>query len=320
MGIEFKTLDEQINILKSRGLCFIDEEQSKKLLMRSNYYDVVNGYSKLIQSNTNKYIDNATFNELYAIYMYDKNIKSIFFRKIEKAEAFLRSCIAYTFAKNHTDPYPYLNSNNFGDKYLEIGPLLAKISKIITNNKKYKNNAIKHYSDKYNEVPIWVLVNFLDFGTLRTFYSLMLDKDKIEIADHVNQHFKYEYGLSPNIVPSQIDSFLININDIRNIVAHDNRLLQFRLRRHATKNTVLLSDYEKTSTDSVFYVYLTLRLFLTREQFKNFTNALKNRTRDLNKKFKQSSSDSNINDILLSIGFPMEWFESSLDDSYPKVK
>ncbi|MGH2233461.1 Abi family protein, partial [Enterococcus faecalis] len=85
--------------------------------------------------------------------------------------------------------YPYLNSNNFGDKYLEIGPLLAKISKIITNNKKYKNNAIKHYSDKYNEVPIWVLVNFLDFGTLRTFYSLMLDKDKIEIADHVNQHF-----------------------------------------------------------------------------------------------------------------------------------
>ncbi|PQE46366.1 Abi family protein [Enterococcus faecalis] len=320
MGIEFKTLDEQISILKSRGLCFTDEEYSKRLLMRSNYYDVVNGYSKLIQINTNKYLPNATFEELYAIYMYDKNLKSVFFRKIEKSEAFLRSCIAYIFAKNHQERYSYLNTNNFRNKYLEVGPLLSNLTKIITTNKRYQNNAIKHYSDKHDEVPIWVLVNFLDFGTLRTFYSLMLDEDKIEIANYINKHFHFEYSIDPRLIPSEIDSFLTNINDIRNIVAHDNRLLQYRLRKKAISNKTLLESYPQTNTDSVFYVYLTLRLFLAREQFKNFTNALKRRTNTLNKQLNSSDSESNIQVILSSIGFPIKWLEDSFDEIYPQSK
>ena len=41
---EFKTLDEQIAILKSRGLKISDEEQAISFLRRNNYYRV-SGYS-----------------------------------------------------------------------------------------------------------------------------------------------------------------------------------------------------------------------------------------------------------------------------------
>ena len=40
---EFKTIDEQIEILKSRGLVFDDEEFAKEKLLETNYYNTING-------------------------------------------------------------------------------------------------------------------------------------------------------------------------------------------------------------------------------------------------------------------------------------
>ena len=39
----FKNLDEQIEILKSRGLTIEDEEKAKNVLLRENYF-FINGY------------------------------------------------------------------------------------------------------------------------------------------------------------------------------------------------------------------------------------------------------------------------------------
>ena len=47
MSKPFKTLDEQISILKSRGLIIPDEEAAKLSLLCNNYYNVINYYSKL---------------------------------------------------------------------------------------------------------------------------------------------------------------------------------------------------------------------------------------------------------------------------------
>lgn len=42
----FKTIDEQITILKQRGLIIDDEEHAKKYLLSQNYYNLINGYAK----------------------------------------------------------------------------------------------------------------------------------------------------------------------------------------------------------------------------------------------------------------------------------
>lgn len=120
MPLEFKNLDEQVALLQSRGLNIKDLSIAKKLLLRSNYYDIVNGHASFLQSNTNKYIENSTFDELYAIYMFDKNIKVTFFGYIEKSESLIRTAIAYYFSKNHTESWSYLHTNNFQDKPLKV--------------------------------------------------------------------------------------------------------------------------------------------------------------------------------------------------------
>ena len=44
---EFKTINEQIEILKMRGLVFDNEEFAKEKLLETNYYNTINGYKKL---------------------------------------------------------------------------------------------------------------------------------------------------------------------------------------------------------------------------------------------------------------------------------
>lgn len=44
MSKPFKTVEEQIEILKSRGLIIQDEERALFFLKNNNYYELINGY------------------------------------------------------------------------------------------------------------------------------------------------------------------------------------------------------------------------------------------------------------------------------------
>lgn len=307
MPLEFKNLDEQVALLKSRGLTVEDPNKTKQLLLRSNYYDIVNGHASFLQSNTNKYIETSTFEELYAIYMFDKNIKVTFFGYIEKAESLIRTAIAYYFSKNHTESWAYLHTNNFQDKPLETTKLFSSLEKTIAfYNKKYLNNSITHYMSKEKEVPLWVLVNFLEFGKLRNFYKLMLERDKIEIANYLSRTFISEFDQEINLMPSQIDSYLENMNDVRNIVAHDNRLLKLKLKKRAKYNSAISQNMEPQHLNSVYHVYLSMQLFLSRKQFELFSRSIRKREKNLKKHLSACESQ----DILDSIGYTSDWFES----------
>ena len=70
----FKNLDEQIEILKSKGLIIEDEEKTKNILLRENYF-FISGYRWLFMENMkdNKFVQGTTFDELYAITETDTN-------------------------------------------------------------------------------------------------------------------------------------------------------------------------------------------------------------------------------------------------------
>ena len=54
----FKTLDEQVEILKSKGLVIDDVDNTKEILLRENYF-FISGYRHLFMNNSkdNKFID-----------------------------------------------------------------------------------------------------------------------------------------------------------------------------------------------------------------------------------------------------------------------
>ena len=52
----FKTIEEQIILLKQRGLIIPDEDKAKKVLLSNNYYNIINGYSKYFPMRGDNYI------------------------------------------------------------------------------------------------------------------------------------------------------------------------------------------------------------------------------------------------------------------------
>lgn len=312
MAIKFENLDRQVQILKQRNLIIEDEEKAKQLLLRSNYYDVVNGYSKFFQLINDRFEDGTTFEELYKVYMLDKDMKALFLRKIVKIEAALRANIAYVFSENHRGGYDFLKTTSFSNKdVLNLPSLIARLSATINNHKTRKHHAISHYYKNYKTVPFWVLVNFLDFGALRIFYTHMLQSERDIVADNINKSFEIEYGYRINLSPREIDSFLNNIIEVRNICAHDNRLISHLCQ----KNIVYFPDIHTQCgikdiepKQSLYHVYLIMIVFLPKEQFGNLTKALKKRMKNLNSSLKKTMSPYDANSIIKHFGFPKNWY------------
>ena len=86
----FKTIEEQIEQLKERGLVIPDEDKAKNVLLSNNYYNIINGYSKYFPMQGDNYIGNTTFDEVLHLYLFDVELKQTFFRAILAAELHIK--------------------------------------------------------------------------------------------------------------------------------------------------------------------------------------------------------------------------------------
>lgn len=120
----FKTIDEQIEILTARGLQ--TDSDTRHILEREGYYSVINGYKdffldrKATAKNGNEvYLNDVTFNDVYRLFSFDRDLRTIFMRYFAMAEAALKTVCAYKFTEAHADEKnPYMNIANYRAKYL----------------------------------------------------------------------------------------------------------------------------------------------------------------------------------------------------------
>lgn len=305
----FKNIDEQISLLKSRGLIINDETRARELLYRSNYYDLVNGYSKTLKNPDNdNYLAGVSFDDLYGVYSFDKNIKSVFYRKISKVEAFMRASVAYVFSEHHPENFAYLNISHFEGDQLKIAKFLAKLSGVIKYNE--KAGSVKHYIEKYDCVPLWVLINYLSLGQLISFFKYMKEVEKAIVCKKISEYMKKYYNFTEPVHTEHIESFLKNINDVRNVVAHDDRLVCYKCIKHVKYNSEIFDEYNITKLsdrNTVYCTMIVMKCFLTSGQYADFVKALKNKIKDLDRQLKKSASGITVNDILKDFGMPDNW-------------
>lgn len=107
MDKTFKTFDEQVALLKSRGVEFktpMSKSFAKKILQRENYYNLINGYKDLfllkgVSEETFK--EGTTVDEIYALYSFDRELRQIFLEYILRIENNVKTLIAYYFSKKY---------------------------------------------------------------------------------------------------------------------------------------------------------------------------------------------------------------------------
>ena len=86
----FKSTDQQIDILKSRGLIINDEKRAKEVLLRYNYYKIINAtlpfFTEKSKNGKFKYREGTDFLDLYEVHHFDKELKKILLSQMLEIE------------------------------------------------------------------------------------------------------------------------------------------------------------------------------------------------------------------------------------------
>ena len=80
MGKPFKTIDQQIELLEKRNLKFKDKEKAKEILLRNNYYNLINNFSKFMINGFNNYEDNTYFENILIVHDLDRELKKVYLK------------------------------------------------------------------------------------------------------------------------------------------------------------------------------------------------------------------------------------------------
>ena len=303
MEKEFKTIEEQIEILKSKSLIIQDINKAKQLLIDNNYYYLINGYKNLFinkKSKTEKFIIGTQLDEIYYLYEFDRKIRINFLEYILLLERKVDTYIAYEFSKEHGHKN-YLIPNNFN--YINknkkiIDKFLNDINLEILHQYKNSNKMITHYLNTYKYIPLWVLIRILSFGKVSKFYSFMKQKEQ----NNISRKF--------NIQNETLKVYLMNLGNVRNICAHDEKLYDVILKNrinitnyHRKLGLVRKNNKSAVATRDLFSIVIILKSLLEKEDFDKFYSEVIENIKILEKRLTTIS----ISKVLYKMGFPKNY-------------
>lgn len=314
----FKTLDEQISIITSKDLIINDEKKTKHFLLNNNYYNVINKYGAYFKNKgTDVFVTNSSFDEIMTLYFLERELRSIFMKYITKAEEHIKSIIAYHFSNIYRDDYNFLNPNNYKkEKLFDVISFTSRTHRTINKFKNKNNHPIKHYINKYNNIPLWVMVNFISFDEMCIMFSLLKDFDKLTISEYVSKFYNIEFSANLVIRPSKLETVLTNFKEFRNICAHNNRLLSFKSRGSYPFNNLLHKNQNQgLNRQSLFDTFIFLQILLTHNDYSILHNTLIKRFAFYKNKINSILFDQ----IYKEYGFPNNWDSTTTKMNQNKI-
>ena len=299
---EFKTLDEQVGIMQSRGLVIDDVESAKELLLRENYF-FINGYRHIFMKNNKNhdFIPGTTLEELYAVFQFDRNFRNILFKNLLIVENNLKSIMAYNLSKKYgIREKDYLRASNFSQdskKLRQVNDALNKIKRQIKLNGR-QHSATLHYLSNYGYVPLWILVKLLTFGMINELYSILKSEDKLTIAEYYNLDVE------------TMETYIALLSNYRNLCAHEDIVYEHRTQKeisttkyHRELNIPMTDEEYVYGKNDIFAVIIMLKCMLNKDDFSSLINEIDYDLNVLDGKVNIVPQEK----ILDRMGFPSNW-------------
>ena len=302
---EFKTLDEQLGIFKSKGLTINDEEEARNILLKENYF-FINGYRRvlMVSSKEKKFVKGATFDELYAIFIFDRELRNILFKNLLIIENNIKSIMSYKLSvKYGYKEKNYLKESNFTTDNKDkrrVNDVINKMKRQIRVNSQ-NHSATLHYITNYGYIPLWVLVKVLSFGLINELYGILKPEDQKEIAD------LYEIEME------DMEVYLSLLANYRNLCAHEDIVFDHRTQKYISNtkyhNELKIKqdefgEYIKGKND-IFALIIILKQMLTKDEFMHMMDEINLKLQDLTWQIKSVK----INKIYDTLGFPENYMD-----------
>lgn len=204
-----KTIKEQIDMLKEKGVVVDDEQYATRILSRINYYRI-SGYILPFKEKLGRG-EKIKFKRIIRILGFDQLLRNLILKYVEHIEISLRTFIVRSLAfRGDANGMAYRDKNCFRSEE-EFKKWIDGIDDVARqSDEPFMVHYKREYSGKY---PIWVILEVVPIGKLSRMYELLNKDIQIHIANCYNGiHYKRLVG------------YLKSISYLRNKCAHHSRI------------------------------------------------------------------------------------------------
>jgi abortive infection bacteriophage resistance protein len=222
------TYEQQLALITARGATCADRPRALRLLESVGYYNLTGylfpfrrpdpgGTGRLEQFEPGTSLANVE-----RLVLFDRQLRACLLTGIQLVEVAVAARIAYVLGRRdrfgHVDPQ-FLDPRACSrPAQLNKKPSTA-FDRWIAEYDRLQDQAknetyVSHNRSKYGDpLPIWIAVEFLDFGAMENLYQLLLYPDRDELATGA--------GL---VRERTLRSWLNALRHVRNVCAHNNRM------------------------------------------------------------------------------------------------
>lgn len=262
---ESRSIDEQIELLKQRGMLVGDEGFAARHLAHISYYRL-KGYWWDMQSDRANHLfqPDSKLEDVITRYYFDKELRLILFDAIETIEITLRTKMIYHLSQSYGGLW-YRDPRLFADVAFHTQHLRELIEEFLRSNEIFvKDYRRKHLvTDASGEKTLdehpdaWIIFEVATFGTLSKIYKNLNHQlpEKSAIAN--------DMGLN---LHNELSGWLEAISYMRNIIAHHSRIWSRNMVKrpceiHNPRMTWLSRPLTEVQQKKPFYV-ITAMLYL----------------------------------------------------------
>ena len=251
---QYKNPNELVEYLITKGVIISNKEDTINKIKKYSYYSIINSYKDVFKTVDNNYKKNVSFDEIYALYEFDKNIRFIFLKYILDIETIIKSLLAETISEKY-GIQNYLVVDNF-DNSVNNSIIEESIEKIKEEIEKQngKHEALTHYINEYGFVPPFVLTKILTLGELSRLYTMLKQSDR--------QMISKEFKISDKL----LKQIMKNMTMIRNICAHNDRLFSFHSKFLLTFKDIDKNYINKNNSTNLYMIMKSMQVLLDEEK------------------------------------------------------
>ena len=215
---EFKTYNEQVDILVRRGMDIGDRDEAVFLLQQVSYYRL-SGYCYPFRefknsSRADTFFPGTRLRDVVDLYRFDSRLRTATFTALTPIELAIRAHLGHKLGS--LDPLIHLDPYNLGVKVRAP----KEMKKYNGWRKRYDRELesshedfVDHHKQKYGgNLPVWAATEIMDWGSLTYLYELSPRSVQNTISSQCD------------LTAPQLRSWLKALNIVRNICAHHGRL------------------------------------------------------------------------------------------------
>ena len=218
---------------------------SSLLVFEKIGYQHASRYFSLFENDRGEIEAGATISCLYRCVLFDRDLQVILMRCIGRFELRFKAAYSYILAARR-GPFAHRDARNFKDERRYSG-FLERYRQELGRQLRKGSAEFSDSLEKYGDVPLWLAIEIVSFGTLSKLYE---NTKSAKIREDISARF----GCSSD----GFASWTRALSGVRNICAHFGRLIGMRLTVRPKKIAFVEGD-----NGSPFYVLSGLLVLLS---------------------------------------------------------